>query len=58
MSEDPMQRSVLRDASLVVGKDLRLEWRSRVTVSQVLPFGLLVLVLFAFAIAFLLQNGR
>lgn len=43
-------RSILRDASLVVGKDLRLERRSRVTLSQLLPFGLLVLVLFAFAL--------
>lgn len=42
--------SVLRDARLVVGKDLRLEWRSRVTISQLLPFALLVLVLFAFAL--------
>lgn len=41
---------MLRDAALVVGKDLRLEWRSRVITSQVLPFGLLVLVLFAFAL--------
>jgi heme exporter protein B len=42
--------SVLRDAALVVGKDLRLEWRSRVTLSQLLPFALLVLILFAFAL--------
>lgn len=41
---------MLRDARLVVGKDLRLEWRSRVTISQLLPFALLVLVLFAFAL--------
>ena len=42
--------SVLRDAALLVGKDLRLEWRSKVTVGQLLPFALLVLVLFAFAL--------
>lgn len=42
--------SVWRDAAVVVGKDLRLEWRSRVTLSQLLPFALLVLVLFAFAL--------
>ena len=42
--------SVLRDAALLVGKDLRLEWRSKVTVGQLLPFDLLVLVLFAFAL--------
>ena len=39
-----------RDAALVAGKDLRLEARSRVTTNQVLPFALLVLVLFAFAL--------
>lgn len=42
--------TVLRDAALVVGKDLRLEWRTRVTLSQLLPFALLVLILFAFAL--------
>ncbi|HEX2576514.1 MAG TPA: heme exporter protein CcmB [Aquihabitans sp.] len=42
--------TTLRDASLVLGKDLRLEWRSRVLVSQVVPFAVLVLVLFAFAL--------
>ena len=41
---------MLRDAALVVGKDLRLEWRSRVILSQIVPFALLVLVLFAFAL--------
>lgn len=39
-----------RDAALVARKDLRLEWRSRVVISQVAPFALLVLVLFAFAL--------
>ena len=43
-------RSVISDARLVAGKDLRLEWRSRVTLNQLLPFALLVLVLFAFAL--------
>jgi heme exporter protein B len=38
------------DVWLVAGKDLRIEWRSRVTFSQVLPFALLVLVLFGFAL--------
>ena len=42
--------TMVRDASLVLGKDLRLEWRSRVIVSQVMPFAVLVLVLFAFAL--------
>ncbi|MCP4086940.1 MAG: hypothetical protein GY745_18080 [Actinomycetia bacterium] len=41
---------MLRDARLVLGKDLRIEMRSRVTTNQVTPFALLVLVLFAFAI--------
>ena len=43
-------RAVIRDALLVAGKDLRLEARSRVAINQVLPFALLVLVLFAFAL--------
>jgi heme exporter protein B len=38
------------DALLVAGKDLRLEARSRVALNQVLPFAVLVLVLFAFAL--------
>jgi heme exporter protein B len=42
--------SLLRDAGLVLEKDLRLELRSRVVVAQVVPFGVLVLVLFAFAL--------
>lgn len=39
-----------RDALLVAGKDLRVEARSRVGINQVVPFALLVLVVFAFAI--------
>lgn len=39
-----------RDAALVAGKDLRIEARSRVALWQVLPFAVLVLVLFAFAL--------
>jgi heme exporter protein B len=39
-----------RDASLVAGRDLRVEVRSRVAINQVAPFALLVLVLFAFAL--------
>ena len=39
-----------RDATLVAGRDLRIEARSRVTLHQVAPFALLVLVLFAFAL--------
>lgn len=41
---------MLRDAVLVAGKDLRIEMRSRVGLNQVLPFAVLVLVLFAFAL--------
>ena len=39
-----------RDAVLVAGKDLRIEARSRVSTNQVVPFAILVLMLFAFAI--------
>jgi len=41
---------VLRSLRLVAAKDLRIEYRSRVATNQVLPFALLVLVLFAFAL--------
>jgi heme exporter protein B len=39
-----------RDAVLVAGKDLRIEARSRVAMSQVAPFGIVALVMFAFAL--------
>ena len=39
-----------RDAVLVAGRDLRIELRSRVGIWQVLPFALLTLLLFAFAL--------
>ena len=39
-----------RDVRLVAGKDLRIEWRSRVALSQIVPFAVLVLVLFGFAL--------
>ncbi len=42
--------SVWRTAWLVAKKDLRIEGRSRVTLGQVLPFGAIVLLLFAFAL--------
>jgi heme exporter protein B len=41
---------MLADALLVAEKDLKLELRSRVATNQVMPFALLVLVLFAFAL--------
>lgn len=42
--------SVWRIARLVAAKDLRVEWRSRVLLNQVLPFAGLVMVMFAFAL--------
>jgi heme exporter protein B len=41
---------VWRDALVIAGRDLRIERRSRVVTNQVLPFAVLVLVLFAFAL--------
>lgn len=41
---------IWRQALLVAGKDLRIEARSRVALNQVVPFGVIVLVLFAFAL--------
>jgi heme exporter protein B len=40
----------VRDALLVAGKDLRIERRSRVALQQILPFGGIVVVMFAFAL--------
>ena len=40
----------VQETRLVAAKDLRIETRSRVTVQQILPFGLIVLLLFAFAL--------
>ena len=41
---------MFRDAALVAGKDLRVELRSRVTLQQVAPFAVLVLLLFGIAL--------
>lgn len=41
---------MIRDALLICGKDLRVEWRSRVVTNQVAPFTLLIVVLFGFAL--------
>ena len=41
---------MFRDALLIARKDIRIELRSRVATTQVLPFALLVLLLFAFAL--------
>ena len=43
-------RVVLSDIRLVAARDLRIEARSRVVLDQVLPFAVLVLVLFGFAL--------
>ncbi len=40
----------MHDLLLVAKKDLRIEIRSRVIINQVVPFALLVLVLFGFAL--------
>jgi heme exporter protein B len=42
---------VLRDTVLMAVKDLRIELSSRVVMAQVLPFGLLILILFGLAIS-------
>lgn len=42
---------MLRDARLIAMKDLRIEWSSKILTGQVLPFGLLVLILFGFGIS-------
>ena len=43
-------RLLAGDARLVAAKDLRIEWRARTTLGQIVPFALLVLVLFGFAL--------
>lgn len=42
--------TLVRAAWLVAAKDLRIELRSRVALQQILPFGAVVLILFAFAL--------
>jgi heme exporter protein B len=42
--------SFMRGALLIAGKDLRIERRSRVALQQILPFGGIVVLLFAFAL--------
>jgi heme exporter protein B len=42
--------TLAREVALVAGKDLRIEARSRVTLQQIIPFALVVLLLFAFAL--------
>ena len=40
----------MSDAGAVAAKDLRIEWRARTALGQMLPFAVLVLVLFGFAL--------
>ena len=42
--------SLGRDAVLVAAKDLRIEARSRVALQQIVPFGTVIVILFAFAL--------
>jgi heme exporter protein B len=42
--------NLFQEAALVARKDLRIEMRARVLTQQVMPFGLIVLLLFAFAL--------
>ena len=42
--------SVWAVSRLIAGKDLRIEWRSRVVSNQVVPFAALMMVMFAFAL--------
>jgi len=41
---------VIATARLIATKDLRVELRSRVLLNQVVPFSLIVMVMFAFAL--------
>ncbi len=41
---------MIEHARLIAAKDLKIEWSSRVLTAQVIPFGVLVLVLFGFGI--------
>jgi len=50
MTDDRTEVSIWREAALVAGKDLRIEARARVALGQILPFGLIVILLFAFAL--------
>ncbi len=45
-----MKVSTITGARLIAAKDLRIERHSKVALAQMLPFGLLVLLLFAFAL--------
>ena len=42
--------NLAQESALVAGKDLRIEARSRVALQQIVPFGMIVLLLFAFTL--------
>ncbi len=42
---------MIRDAVLIAKKDLRIEFSTRVTLAQILPFGILNLLLYGFALS-------
>ncbi|MEM8926141.1 MAG: heme exporter protein CcmB, partial [Actinomycetota bacterium] len=42
---------MLQDAWLLAAKDLRIELSSRVVLSQIVPFGFLILIMFGFAVS-------
>jgi heme exporter protein B len=44
-------RRFAAQVGLVAGKDLRIEWQSRVATNQIAPFSLLVIVLFGLALS-------
>ncbi len=48
---------MFRDALTVLAKDLRIERRSKVTTTQIAPFGVMVLLLFAFGLDDLIVRG-
>jgi heme exporter protein B len=48
--ESPSSAGVIATARLIATKDLRVELRSRVLLNQVVPFALIVMVMFAFAL--------
>ena len=54
---NPTPPTMLRDALTVLTKDLRIERRSKVTTTQIAPFGVMVLVLFAFGLDELVVRG-
>ena len=48
---------MLAEVLLIAGKDLRIERRSKVAINQVVPFAILIVVLFGFALNFFTPVG-